>query len=333
MAGVDAIASTMGIASFGITLLDGIKKAKEFWDAMKEAPDDMKYALKELDTLKLVLEDIRIHDTDPAPIAPMAASKCLTLCREGVEMLEKLVQDLNSVVDKRRRFGSAKVVLKKETIKKLQDRLNSAQRMLLLCRQTFAEAQLASYHAVQIDTFQASTHEMKLLLQREIQRGFQEVKAVVTQSSNQVAALHALPVIDAARTSFQATDYYERAIIGRSRRFRRKTEKPYFQSKIRMPLWFSRTSRTWDYAVHEIPAGWRHVFRQYYTVNYDAPVFRCIVRGDVEGVRELLATKRSTPFDRNVFGITFMPQFICKNQSVASYLNKARISMILIKGM
>jgi hypothetical protein len=322
MAGVDAIASAMGIASFGITLLDGIKKAKEFWDAMKEAPDDMKYALKELDALKLVLEDIRMHDTDPAPIAPMAASQCLTLCREGVEMLEKLVQDLNSVVDKRRRFGSAKVVLKKETIKKLQDRLSRAQRMLLLCRQTFAEAQQASYHTVQIDTFKASTLDMQSILQQEMQRGFQELKAAVAQSSAQVAPLHTSTILHTRQTNSQTPEVDETAVIRMgSRRSRRKTEKPYFQSKIRMPLWFSRTSRTWDFAVHEIPAGWKHVFRQYYTVDYYSPVVCCINDGDVEGVRELFASKRATPFDRTMYGSTlldvsrllFMLEFVFAN--------------------
>jgi hypothetical protein len=306
MAGVDAIASVMGIASFGITVLDGIRKAKEFWDAMKEAPDDMRYALKELDALKLVLEDIRKNDTNQTLIAPTAASQCLKLCREGVEILEKLVQDLNSVVEKRRRFGSAKVVLKKETIKKLQDRLSSAQRILLLCRQTFAEAQQASYHTIQIDTFKASALDMQILLQQEMQRGFQELKAVVAQSTIQVAPSHASTVIGAGKTHVQAPDDYERAIVRRGSRPRRKNEKLYFRSKLQMPLWFSRTSRTWDFAVHEIPSGWKHVFRQYYTIDTDSPVLECIYLGDVEGLRELFASKRATPFDRTCCGFTLL---------------------------
>ncbi|PQE05154.1 Ankyrin repeat-containing domain protein [Rutstroemia sp. NJR-2017a BVV2] len=310
MSGVEAIASVMGIASFGITLLDGIKKAKEFWDAVKEAPDDIQYTLKELNTLKLVLEDIRKYDTDPAPIAPVAASQCMKLCREGVVVLEKLVQDLNSVVDKRRRFGSAKVVLKKETIKKLQDRLSSAQYILLLCRQTCTEAQQASYHAVQIDTIKTNTLDMQLLLQQEMQQGFQELKAVVAQSSVQIAPLRISTKIHTAQTHFQAPEDDKTAIIAKRSRSGRKTEKPYFQSKIRMPLWFSRTSRTWDFAVHEIPSGWKHVFRQYYTIEFESPVLRCIRRGDVDGVRELLASKRATPFDRNAFGTTLLDVLI-----------------------
>jgi hypothetical protein len=297
MAGVDAIASVMGIASFGITILDGIRKAKDFWDAMKEAPDDIRYMLKELDTLKLVLEDIHTKHTDQLPISSAAELQCLELCREGVEVLKKLIQNLNSIVEKRRRFSNAKVVLKKETIKKLQDQLGSAQRILLLCRQTSANAQQASYHTIQIDTFKASALDTQVLLQR----GFEELKAMVAQPSVQVAPLRVSTTIDAADTYVQARDDYEGAIV-RNSRSRRKNEKLYFQSKLQMPLWFSRTSRTWDFAVHEIPSGWKYVFRQYYTIDYNSPVLDCIRKGDVDGLRELFASKRATPFDRRPNG-------------------------------
>ncbi|KAM3067763.1 hypothetical protein ACMFMG_011498 [Clarireedia jacksonii] len=355
MAGVDAIASVIGIASFGITLSDGIKKAKEFRDAMKEAPDDMQYALKELEILKLVLEDIRNNYTNSPPIAPTAESQCLKLCRDGVEMLEKLVQDLNNAVEKRRRFGGAKVVLKKETIKKLQDQLGSAQRMLLLCRQTFAEAQQTNYHKIQIDTIKAGALDMQQLrqevqrefmqqlrqevqrefmqqlrqevqrefmqqLRQEVQQEFQELKVV--QSSIQAASLQTPAAICAgAVEDDQKRDAPQTSIVRRGDRSKRKNDKLYFRSRIRMPLWFSHTSRTWDLAVHEIPSGWKHVFRQYYTIGWHSPIFTCVSEGDVEGARELFASKRATPFDRTPSGITLLNMAAFKiNDSMCSLL-------------
>jgi hypothetical protein len=116
-------------------------KPKDFWDAVKEAPEEVKYLTEEIETLGLVLSEIdaNANEDDMVQIGCAASRKCLDLCRRGAAVLSTFVGQAEQEIAKKRRIGSVKMVLKKGLIDTLKDRLKTVQLMLMLSHQTYLE--------------------------------------------------------------------------------------------------------------------------------------------------------------------------------------------------
>lgn len=134
MAEIGSIASGIGVASFALQLLDGIKKLKQFWDDVQDSREDIRSTIKNLEALSSVLSDINTYSPDWPLISSATVTKCLNLCQRGVDMLSVIVKDLSVAVSKRKKIGGATAVMKKDTLEKFQNRLRDAQYMLVLAR-------------------------------------------------------------------------------------------------------------------------------------------------------------------------------------------------------
>ncbi|KAF7931719.1 uncharacterized protein EAE98_004455 [Botrytis deweyae] len=292
MAEIGIIASGMGVASLGLQLMDGVRKLKQFWDEVKEAPEDIQYALEELDALSLVLSDIHTSNSNLPSIPSATVTRCSELCRRGTDILNTIVKDLNVAISKRRKIGSAKVVLKKDTLDKFRNRLRDAQYMLMLSRQTYSDALQTEYHKLQIEAVESHAN-------RQLQ-GIEELKLSVTRSAN-VMSSTLLQSRDTVVYDYET----KRPMRGRTRtKLDRKAK--CFQKKFRTPRLFSSSGYTWDFSGYQAPSGWTFNFRQYYTINGDSLTWRCVFDGDVSGLQVLFQSKRATPFDRVLHGMTLL---------------------------
>ncbi|TVY41704.1 hypothetical protein LOCC1_G005526 [Lachnellula occidentalis] len=151
MAELGVAASAISIVSIAIQVGDSIIKLKDFWNHVKEAPEEIKWLMEEIETLGLVLsgvESSKAHD-DPPHLEPAFASRCLELCRTGAGILEAVVKEAGEEIRKRRRVGGMKAVLKKGTIERLKERLRSAQLMLMLSNQAYSQALQKQRHELQ----------------------------------------------------------------------------------------------------------------------------------------------------------------------------------------
>ncbi|KAK6610029.1 ankyrin repeat-containing protein [Botrytis cinerea] len=292
MAEIGVIASGMGVASLGLQLMDGIRKLKQFWDEVKEAPEDIQYTLEELETLSLILSDIQTSDSNMPSIPSATATRCLELCRRGTDILNTTVKDLNGAISKRRKIGSAKVVLKKDTLEKFRNRLRDAQYMLMLSRQTYSDALQMEYHKLQIEAVQSNAN-------RQLQE-FEELKVSITRSAD-VMSRTMLRSRDTVVYDFQK----KRPTRNRTRNKLDKEAK-YFHRKFRIPQWFSSPNYTWDFSGYQAPSGWTFNFRQYYTVDRQSSTWECVRKGDLSGLQVLLQNKKATPFDRLFSGETLL---------------------------
>jgi hypothetical protein len=140
MAELGVAASVIGIASLAIQVGNCVLKLKEFCDSVKEAPKDIMYITEEIEALSLVLLEIGTIDKQGGlPEIPSAsATKCLDLCRKGLDVLKTVVTELDKETRRQRRLGGMKTVLKTGIIDKLRERLKNAQFMLLLSNQTYS---------------------------------------------------------------------------------------------------------------------------------------------------------------------------------------------------
>ena len=139
MADIGLSGSGLGIASLAFQIGDSIMRLKSFWDSVKDAPEEIKHLIEEIETLSSVLSDFETTKSNqPEPeIGTESRSRCIQFCRKAVGILDVVVRHAEAGIQKRRNAGSMKAVLKKEEIAKLRERLRTAQSMLMLCNQVY----------------------------------------------------------------------------------------------------------------------------------------------------------------------------------------------------
>jgi len=132
------VASGIGIASLVIQVFDSITKIKSFCNAMKEVPEEIQYLIEEIEALGLVLDDISsMHSKDECD--SRSFDKCISLCRRGADILDTAVKEMSSQIEKQKRIGAFKAVMKRGQVEKLRERLRSAQFLLMLSHQAYSE--------------------------------------------------------------------------------------------------------------------------------------------------------------------------------------------------
>jgi len=134
------ISGGLSVVSLALQIADCIKRLNDFCDLVKEAPDEVRLALGEVEVLSLVLQDIEysVHDQSPRlPAVKAAVMRSLYLCRVSGDALLALVRDLNSDMAGGKRWPSLKAALKIDRMTKFRVRLEGAKTTLMLANQCY----------------------------------------------------------------------------------------------------------------------------------------------------------------------------------------------------
>lgn len=130
-----AIASGIGVASFAIQLAESVQKLKALCDDIKDAPETISCSIQQLDILTKQVEEIAIEEQENPQIFADTTSlrQCITSCKQGAAALAGIVTELEKEMTTERSIWSKlKVVLKKDTLRKLASRLESARGLLMM---------------------------------------------------------------------------------------------------------------------------------------------------------------------------------------------------------
>lgn len=111
---------------------------KTFYSNVKDAPSDIRDLLHEIEVLNIVFSEIREPDAE-CEIAPASVARSLELCRRGVNLMSGVVTELDKEVGRRRGVGAVKAVLKMGTVRKFTEGLRSAQSLLVISNQIYAQ--------------------------------------------------------------------------------------------------------------------------------------------------------------------------------------------------
>lgn len=137
-----AVASGLAVAEVGLKVGGTVWKLKRLWQEVHEVPETIAYLMKEIEIIEPVLSEfegnfnaqIIAFPTESSAYngAPTALSSAY--CREALNDLRSLVEDLDRAVTsekkRKRTVARIRVVLKEDTIKKFQGRLERATRLL-----------------------------------------------------------------------------------------------------------------------------------------------------------------------------------------------------------
>lgn len=145
---VGLVASGISIATLAAQITSSVVKLKSYWDQVKEAPEDLTFLIEEIEDLSLLLSDIE-DDQRRNPISAVllersSVSRCLEHCKRAASRLSELADDLGADLEApnklKNKWGSAKVLLKKDKIEKYRSRLERALRLLSLSHQCYTRS-------------------------------------------------------------------------------------------------------------------------------------------------------------------------------------------------
>ncbi|TVY26033.1 hypothetical protein LHYA1_G005479 [Lachnellula hyalina] len=309
MAELGVAASAISIASIAIQVGDSIIKLKDFWNHVKEAPEEIKWLIEEIETLGFVLSGVESSKThsDPPHLEPAFANRCLESCRKGASILEAVVKEADEEIRKRRKVGGVKAVLKKGTIERLKERL----RMRIPISTTLVSIadNFGGYRAL---------HKQRHELHREWaelqQRQLDELRTSVTQSTDAVLSLHttvgqqeklASPSLCNSRPSHAATtsDSLERTATGVQKAQKRQQT---ILARLRGPRWIPLMSRVLEISGSKAPSGWDFSIRTYNVVPLDSPVMQFARRGELSKLQGLITEGKASLLDRSEYGETLL---------------------------
>jgi hypothetical protein len=149
MAEFGVISGSLGIVSLAIQVANSVKKLKDFLNSVKEAPDEIKYTIRQIEALDLVLSDRGADEDDQniSEAASIAMGTCKMFLNQAAGNLQIIVKELDLAISQRKRMGSFKAVLKQSTLDKLKQRLRDAQDLLVLSNQYYLQSVLSNYPA------------------------------------------------------------------------------------------------------------------------------------------------------------------------------------------
>jgi hypothetical protein len=141
MAELGVISSSLGIVSLAIQVADSIMRLKNFLDSVREAPEEIKYIVRQIEALGMVLSGSDTEDDEEglseAVSVPMR--NCKMFLSEAARGLETVLKELEEGIGKRKKMGSFKAVIKQGIIDRLRQRLRDAQDLLVLSNQYYSQ--------------------------------------------------------------------------------------------------------------------------------------------------------------------------------------------------
>lgn len=125
------VASVAGLASLALQLVESGKKLKDFYDGVKEAPSSLEHLLEHLNTLDVLIQEIVTAEEKHNFLTNGAGFvKCIRICQDAALEALSLLKRLEAAMEKNKRWGGIKMVLKKDAIDKLDKRLDRALNLL-----------------------------------------------------------------------------------------------------------------------------------------------------------------------------------------------------------
>ena len=142
---VGVVSSAITIGTIAAQITSSIVRLRSYWNQVQNAPEDihdMIYELEALNEMLAVVEGSVIQDALPSPLSnPHSLSRCLQYSKIAAtrlaELSNSLERDLQATNQLRRRWASAKVVLKKERIERHEAKLDRAIRLLSFAYQLY----------------------------------------------------------------------------------------------------------------------------------------------------------------------------------------------------
>jgi hypothetical protein len=138
---IGIVASGIAIGQATAAITTSLLQLKSLWNELRDVPDELRHLVRELEIVYLVLAESedQLAAKSGSP-ASRSLELALQLTDDGAKELKSLVDDLQAELKQNQRwkgkFVAAKVVLKRDQIKRFKSRLKTCIRLLTLANQS-----------------------------------------------------------------------------------------------------------------------------------------------------------------------------------------------------
>ena len=139
MEALGGAASVIGVASLAIEVCKELQKVHDFWQSVKEAPDDIAHISTEINLfitwLAVIANNYQRQGHDHKNLNHVAATDTLNLCLATVQDMNHGVSDLESRLSTSllsRRWASIKFVFRKDKREKLMQQIERMKSLLII---------------------------------------------------------------------------------------------------------------------------------------------------------------------------------------------------------
>ncbi|OQD98846.1 hypothetical protein PENSOL_c008G11130 [Penicillium solitum] len=264
------MAEAIGIASGAITFAtvvvqvgQSILTLKNCWDEMRDAPEDIRKLVREIELLGLILADIEDDLSQDSIYSALQdnkhALKSFNLCKDAAEDLNAICMDLSRDVHPssrmRRSYKALRIVMQNGKIEKYRSRLQNVIQLLTLSQQCYTRALLQL---------------QPVLIAERIVQGPKRSSDSVAYGSTVVAQANKSSILKGNRGYTNCW-------------------------RLSLPSWM--TSKILEIYGMKAPGGWNWMLRMYNLVPSSSKVVQLVRKGDVKGVQDLFTSGQASPFD------------------------------------
>ncbi|KAK1997367.1 hypothetical protein LX36DRAFT_721161 [Colletotrichum falcatum] len=255
------VVSALTVAGMASTFSASILKLNRFWGEVQDAPGEISQHIRQLAIVKPMLEEMeaglrdegrqrRVRDSSVAGLS-------MGYCRQAVDELELLAEDLQGRIGRARRSRGLvrlKVTLKKDVLQRYHERIQFALQLLALSQQTY-------------------------IIQREagsVQITAEDDRSERTRSASRVdESVETLP-IDSRRPKSSSLVWLEPSVFGgftyATSAHEKKPSTQVYEARLQLPWWLS--NKVWDLQAQTSlrdrnPQGWTLLHKAAFGGNVD----------------------------------------------------------------
>ena len=141
MDGLSAAASGMAVVSLAVQLAGTVKKLHDFWDSMKEAPDEISAIVKDLKLLSSVLANIEQNEQThgPDPTITSILESCADKVKALVAFVNEFEPEFTSASRRVRKWNAFRATLRSGRLKAFRASLDETKVSLMLAQQCLSK--------------------------------------------------------------------------------------------------------------------------------------------------------------------------------------------------
>ncbi|KAI1735121.1 hypothetical protein F4680DRAFT_311134 [Xylaria scruposa] len=293
------MAEALSVAASGIAVTQvaaqvgkSIIKLKRLWDDFKDVPSSIEDLLDQIECLDPALWEAENTFTQ-ASLPPMfwdssLGSRSITYCRKALSSLTEIVDELKLQLNQpgklRRKFATAKVVLKKEQLRNLEKRLQKAITMLSLAQSSY----LVALTRFQPDIIiQRITESKSPLVTQVFQDDIQQPRLDVFDANQR-------QIVSQTKESADNEHFADHALP--LRRYTNRQKRTVSSIRFRLPAWVCQA--TWELQSCRSYGNWQFSLRYYQTLPQGSRVSMVARYGTPKDLEMLFASGRASPYDR-----------------------------------
>lgn len=299
-----AVASGLAVQQTAGEITKTLFKLRELYEQIKDAPEKIQDLLADIESFTALLAEMEGQLAEGST----TAHQSVQLCRNALSQLEKVTSELQirlcSPKRSKRLIGGLKVVLCHDELKRYEDKLERAFRLLQMSHQCYIAASTKALPEV-------IAERMTVELLR-----YQQVKQTTVQESSLTAAVEELPDAVAEENNQMAHQYRDRgkpasqnnaalavrrkqtcqassswSLLGNLLVVQSSRDSNFYQISVQPPL----IQRIWNMQATRTYGGWQYVFRQRGIISQK--MMDCIKRDDDNGLLRLFESREGSPYD------------------------------------